>query len=89
MLNLPHPLRHPAGSETARASNQGSDGAEGGFGAVDLAALPGASVSALLKRVADIMRRCDPEYCESHSVEQTTDEEWDDLLEAVEDAEDA
>jgi hypothetical protein len=40
----------------------------------------------LLKRVADIMRRCDPEYCESHSVEQTTDEEWDDLLEAVEDA---
>ena len=40
----------------------------------------------LLKRVADVMRRCDPEYCESHSVEQTTDEEWDALLEQVEDA---
>lgn len=45
--------------------------------------------AALLKRVADIMRRCDPEYCESHSIEQTTDEEWDECLEAVEDAEDA
>ena len=41
-------------------------------------------MSALLARVADIMRRCDPEYCESHSVEQTTDEEWDELLMEVE-----
>jgi hypothetical protein len=40
----------------------------------------------LLKRVADVMRRCDPEYCESHSVDQTTDDQWDDLLAEVEDA---
>ena len=40
----------------------------------------------LLLRIADIMRRCDAEYCASHSVEQTSDEEWDALLEDVEDA---
>lgn len=40
----------------------------------------------LLAKVADRMRRCDPEYCESHSVEQTTDDEWDELLSEVEDA---
>lgn len=40
----------------------------------------------LLAKIADRMRRCDPEYCESHSVEQTTDDEWDELLAEVEDA---
>ena len=40
----------------------------------------------LLHKIADAMRRCDPAWCESHKVEQITDEEWDELLEAVEDA---
>ena len=40
----------------------------------------------LLHKIADAMRRCDPDWCESHNVEQITDDEWDELLEAVEDA---
>lgn len=43
----------------------------------------------LLKRVADVMRRCDPEFCEAHSAEPTTDEEWDEVLEQVEDSTEA
>lgn len=43
----------------------------------------------LLNKIADRMRRCDPEYCESHSVEQTTDDEWDELLAELEAALDA
>lgn len=40
----------------------------------------------LLAKIADVMRRCDPEYCASHSVDQTTDDEWDDCLAEVEEA---
>lgn len=40
----------------------------------------------LLHKVADVMRRCDDEYCASHSVRHTTDDEWDDLLAEIEDA---
>ena len=40
----------------------------------------------LLHKVADLMRRCDGEYCASHSVSHTTDDEWDDLLAEVEEA---
>jgi hypothetical protein len=39
----------------------------------------------LIRRVADVMRRCDPEYCRSHGVSATTDDEWDDLLAEIED----
>lgn len=42
--------------------------------------------AALLSRVADVMRRCDPEYCRSHGVGATTDDEWDEILAEVEDA---
>ena len=40
----------------------------------------------LLSKVADVMRRCDPEYAASHSVPETTDDEWDDTLAEVEEA---
>ena len=40
----------------------------------------------LIRRVADVMRRCDPAYCASHGVRPTTNAEWDDLLAEVEDA---
>ena len=40
----------------------------------------------LLRKVADVMRRCDEEYCRSHSVPPTYDDEWDDLLAEVEEA---
>lgn len=39
----------------------------------------------LLERVADVMRRSDPEYVESHAVLPTSDEEWDEMIEDVED----
>jgi hypothetical protein len=42
--------------------------------------------AALLARVADVMRRCDDDYCLSHRVKHTTDDEWDELLAEVEDA---
>ena len=43
----------------------------------------------LLSKVADVMRRCDALYCESHSVVDTTDSEWDAVLAEVEDAVDS
>ena len=43
-------------------------------------------MSDLLARVADVMRRCDPEYWASHEVPQTTEAEWDDCLMDLEDA---
>ena len=39
-----------------------------------------------LRAVADALRRADPAYCAAHQVEQTTDAEWDAVLELVEDA---
>ena len=38
----------------------------------------------LLERVADVMRRSDPEYVASHAVLPASDEEWDDIIEGVE-----
>ena len=35
-------------------------------------------------RIADVMRRSDPEYVESHAVLPTSDEEWDAVIEDVE-----
>ena len=34
----------------------------------------------MLNRVVTAMRACDPEYCAAHSIEQVTDDEWDDVL---------
>ena len=34
----------------------------------------------MLAALVDLMRRCDPEYCASHSVVQCSDDEWDDTL---------
>ena len=34
----------------------------------------------MLTALVDLMRRCDPEYCASHSVQPCTDDEWDDTL---------
>ena len=42
--------------------------------------------TALLRQLADVMRRSDPDYCEAHGVEYTTDADWDAALEALEDA---
>jgi hypothetical protein len=33
-----------------------------------------------LARVVDVMKRADPEFCDSHGVEQCDDEEWDEVL---------
>ncbi len=41
-------------------------------------------VNELLSRIADVMRRSDPEYVESHAVLPTSDEEWDAVIEDVE-----
>ena len=38
----------------------------------------------LLERIADVMRRSDPEYVESHVVLPASDEEWDTVIEDVE-----
>ena len=42
------------------------------------------AADALLARIADVMRRCDPEYTASHSAAPTSDDEWDDCLAEVE-----
>jgi len=42
-----------------------------------------------LDRCVDAMRRADTEYAASHDQPQTTDDEWDDALQAGEDALDA
>ena len=41
-------------------------------------------VNELLSRIADVMRRSDPEYVESHVVLPASDEEWDTVIEDVE-----
>jgi hypothetical protein len=39
----------------------------------------------IVAQLVDAMRRADPSYCRSHGVSQTTDEEWDAVMQAAED----
>jgi len=43
------------------------------------------STSAIMKKLADVMRRSDPVWCELNGKRQTDDEEWDAALAEVED----
>jgi hypothetical protein len=43
------------------------------------------STMALMKQIADVMRRSDPVWCELHGKRQTDDEEWDTTLAEIED----
>lgn len=40
---------------------------------------------AIIRELVDVLRRSDPDYVESHGVEQCTDDEWDAALEKAED----
>ena len=42
-------------------------------------------IEAALRQLVDATRRLDPDYCESHSLPQTTDEEMDSALARAED----
>lgn len=43
------------------------------------------STREILWGVVNVMRRCDPLYCNAHAQEPCTDEEWDTALQAAED----
>lgn len=43
------------------------------------------SAGELLRKVALMMRACDPEYCAAHNWGPTDDQHWDEVLNEVED----